>query len=165
MGLLGYLVRLVRSGSEDFGCPLSPARLLGLLAILTLAAGCSTSGPREDPGSKFDAGPTGALECRVRGYPCSLSEVPIAVLERGDALGDEALARLEAGAPTSDVAGFLEGQSDVAEVRWDETGIWFRPKGGTGICGPSGKGPSALSPSRVCPLSLPQLVSRGPPRR
>jgi len=97
-----------------------------LLAVATVS--CSSNPPSGPaPGSK------GPLECQVRGYPCSLSEVPIAVLERGDALGDEALARLEGGAPTSDVAGFLAGQSDVAEVTWDETGIWFRPKGGTGI--------------------------------
>src|SRR5215813_9234632 len=97
-----------------------------LLAVATVS--CSSNPPSGPaPGSK------GPLECQVRGYPCSLSEVPIAVLERGDALGDEALARLESGASTSDVAGFLAGQSDVAEVTWDETGIWLRPKGGTGI--------------------------------
>src|SRR5262245_44776001 len=107
---------------------LQVSSLLLATGIAVATASCSSNPPSGPaPGSK------GPLECQVRGYPCSLSEVPIAVLERGDALGDEALARLEGGAPTSDVAAFLAGQSDMAEVRWDGTGIWFRPNGGTGI--------------------------------
>ncbi len=134
---------------------LQVSSLLLATGIAVTTASCGSASP-----SGPAPGRTGPLECQVRGYPCSLSEVPIAVLERGDALGDEALARLEGGAPTSDVAGFLAGQSDVAEVRWDETGIWFRPKGGTGIW-ILGKG--AFSPesfSGVPPVPSPARIPR-----
>jgi hypothetical protein len=106
--------------------------LLLAAAIAVTTAACGSDSPSEpDPGP----GPGGnsTLECELRGYPCSLSEVPLAILERGDALGDEALAMLEAGASTTDAAAWLDGQPDVAEVEWDEAAIWFRPEGGTGI--------------------------------
>jgi hypothetical protein len=102
--------------------------LAAAIAVTTAACGSdSPSEPGPGPGSNT------TLECEDRDYPCSLSEVPIAVLERGDALGEEALAMLEAGGSTGDAAAWLEGQADVAEVEWDETAIWFRPVGGTGI--------------------------------
>lgn len=100
-------------------------------AAVSLSCGAdSPSGP-DVPGP----GPIeeSELECEQRGYPCSLSEVPLAILERGDALGDEALAMLEGGASTGDAAAFLEGQADMAEVEWDETAIWFRLERGAGL--------------------------------
>ena len=144
---------------------LQVSSLLLATGIAVTTASCGSASP-----SGPAPGRTGPLECQVRGYPCSLSEVPIAVLERGDALGDEALARLEGGAPTSDVAGFLAGQSDVAEVRWDETGIWFRPNGGTGIwiLGERAFSPQSLSgvpgvPSSARTPRTAKWVVAGPP--
>jgi hypothetical protein len=104
--------------------------LLLAAAIVVTTAACGSDSPSE-PGP--DPGGNGTLECESRGYPCSLSEVPLAILERGDALSDEARARLEAGGSTGDAAAWLEGQSDVAEVEWDDEAIWFRPEGGTGV--------------------------------
>ena len=93
------------------------------LLLATAACGSDSSEPN----------PRTPLECEVRDYPCSLSEVPLAVLERGDALGDEALAMLEAGGTTADAAAFLESQAEVAEVEWDDAVIWFRPTDGMGL--------------------------------
>jgi hypothetical protein len=101
-------------------------RFLLAAALALTTASCGSDGPS-------GLGPDADLECEALGYPCSLSEVPIPVLARGDALGDEALARLEGGASTAEAASWLDGQADVAEVRWDETAIWFRVEGGTGI--------------------------------
>jgi hypothetical protein len=100
-----------------------PSLLLAAgLALATAACGSDSSEPN----------PRTPLECEARDYPCALSEVSLAVLERGDALGDEALAMLEAGASSADAAAFLESQSDVAEVMWDDAVIWFRPTDGVG---------------------------------
>ncbi|MGH7587252.1 MAG: hypothetical protein ACRELU_01535 [Gemmatimonadota bacterium] len=97
--------------------------------VVTLSCGSdSPSGPdTEGPIQQSQ------LECEERGFPCSLSEVPIEILERGDALGNEALAMLEAGASTADAVAFLESQADMTEVEWDETAIWFRLEGGAGV--------------------------------
>lgn len=99
------------------------------IAVTAVACGSDSSGPGPGPGPGGDA----TLECEDRGYPCSLAEVPIAVLERGDALGDEALGMLDGGASTGEAAAWLDDQADVAEVEWDDVAIWFRPEGGAGI--------------------------------
>jgi hypothetical protein len=97
----------------------------GGIGLLMVSCGAdSSSGP---------GGVSSPLECEARDYPCSLSEVRIEILERGDALGDEAVAMLEAGAATGDVAAFLERQADMAVVEWDHAAIWYRLKGGVGI--------------------------------
>lgn len=101
--------------------------LLVATAVAVTTLSCESDLPPEPSPSDTQ------LECAVRGYPCSLSEVPLAVLERGDALGDEVLAMFASGASTSDAGAWLQGQADVAEVQSDATAIWFRPQGGTGI--------------------------------
>lgn len=109
---------------------------LPLLLAAGLLAACGSDSPtglNPHPDPDPDPDLNGTLECEIKGYPCSLSQVPIAVLERGDALGDQALDMLAGGASTSQAANFLQGQSDVAEVESDEFAIWFRVKGGTGI--------------------------------
>ncbi|MGH7586591.1 MAG: hypothetical protein ACREMH_10115 [Gemmatimonadales bacterium] len=92
------------------------------IALTTVACGSDSSGPETVP-----------LECEVQDYPCSLSDVPIAILERADALGDEALTMLEAGSTVGDAAAWLEGQGDMAEVEWDDGAIWYRLEGGVGF--------------------------------
>ncbi len=104
------------------------APLLVAIGIAVTTVSCESGSD-----SPLEPGPDTNLECEARGYPCSLSEVPIAVLERGDALGDEALTMLEGGASTNDAATWLDAQADVAEVVWDDAAIWFRPEGGAGI--------------------------------
>ncbi|MEZ0332774.1 MAG: hypothetical protein ACAI18_02100 [Gemmatimonadales bacterium] len=133
----------------------SPLLLAAAIVVTTAACGSdSLSEPGPDPGGNS------TLECESRGYPCSLSEVPIAVLERGDALRDEALAMLEAGGSTGDAAAWLEGQADVAEVEWDETAIWFRPEGGTGIWILRGAAFGSASLSGIAPADQSPRQSR-----
>jgi hypothetical protein len=76
------------------------------------------------------ASSSGQLECEAEGYPCSLGEVPVEILERSNALGDEAVAMLEQGASTSDVDAWLSKQSRMAEVGSDELVVRFRLDGG-----------------------------------
>jgi hypothetical protein len=120
-----YLPQDRNSATEGVG-PMQAARVLFVMGLAVTTVSCGSDLPSEP-------GPNSDLECRVRGYPCSLSEVPLAVLERGDALGDEALARLEGGAQTGEAAAWLDAQTDVADLAWDETAIWFRVDGGAGI--------------------------------
>jgi hypothetical protein len=102
----------------------SPSLFLAVgIALTTVACGSDSSGPDE-------AVP---LECEVQGYPCSLSEVPLAILERSDALGNEALAMLHAASAIGDAAAWLEGQADIAAVEWDDATIWYRLEGGVGV--------------------------------
>jgi hypothetical protein len=99
---------------------------------LLLAAGLALATAACGSDSPSEPNPRTPLECEARDYPCSLSEVSLAVLERGDALGDQAMAMLEAGASTEDAAGFLESQADMAEVEWDDAAIWYRLEDGLG---------------------------------
>lgn len=125
------------------------------ITVTTVSCGSGSDSPLE-PGTDTN------LECEVRGYPCSLSEVPIAVLERGDALGDEALTMLEGGAATADAAAWLDAQADVAEVRWDDAAIWFRPEGGAGIWILR---EGVFSPERRSTGASAPSTSRSPPTR
>jgi hypothetical protein len=72
------------------------------------------------------------LECEVEGYPCSLSEVPIEILKRSDALGDEVLAMFENGASTAEIKAWLNEQADMADVQSDDLAVRFRLNGGRG---------------------------------
>ena len=72
------------------------------------------------------------LECEVEGYPCSLSEVPIEIIKRSDALGDEVLAMFENGASTAEIKAWLNEQADMAEVQADDLAVRFRLNGGRG---------------------------------
>lgn len=127
------------------------AILLKALRSLRIATGIAVtvSCESDSPSGPDTEDPIEQLECEVRGFPCSLSEAPLEVLERGDALGDEALTMLEGGVATADAAAFLEGQADMAEVEWDETAIWYRLEGGAGIwiLGEGAFSPEIFSPS------------------
>ena len=104
----------------------------GLFAVIVFSlvlAACgsdstSTTEPAGESGGSVD------LECAVKGYPCSLAEVPLEILERTDALGEEALAMIEGGASTAEAAAWLDDQADLAEVQWDDLAVRFRLDGG-----------------------------------
>ncbi|UCG60059.1 MAG: PASTA domain-containing protein [Phycisphaerales bacterium] len=72
------------------------------------------------------------LECEVEGYPCSLSEVPIEILERSVALGEVVLAMFERGDSTAEIETWLNEQVDMAEVQADDLTVRFRLDGGRG---------------------------------
>jgi hypothetical protein len=100
-----------------------------LCAALLLIGACSGDGPTEP-----NSGPTpqATLECEKEGYPCSLSEVPLEILEQSNALADSALAMLDDGASAAEVAVWLENQSGMAEVQSDDLAVRFRLDGGRG---------------------------------
>ncbi len=99
------------------------------LALIVAACGSTQPGATAQPG----ASPAAAeLECEVQGFPCSLAEVPADIFVRSDALGDEALGRLETGKSTSDVAAWLVDQEGMADVESDDSAIQFRLEGGRG---------------------------------
>jgi len=136
-------------------CPRQAASLLLAIGIAVTTASCGSGSD-----SPLEPGTDTNLECEVRGFPCSLSEVPIAVLERGDALGDEALTMLQGGASTSEAATWLDAQADVAEVAWDDVAIWFRLQGGAGIWILREGAFSQASASGVAPADHPARQSR-----
>lgn len=70
--------------------------------------------------------PGPALDCEHDGVPCTLSDAPLEVLERGEVLGHEVRAMLEAGASTAEATAWLEDQSDVTEVLADDLALVFR---------------------------------------
>lgn len=136
-----------------------PKWVAALVVAMVLAAGCG--GASTDAASGPEAGST-QLECEIEGYPCSLAEVPVEVLDRMDTLSDEVVARFAAGATRSDVDSWLGGLDDMAEVESDEDAVWFRLEGGRGTWvlrasalgtrgAPSRSTPIASSPPRQQP--------------
>jgi hypothetical protein len=107
----------------------------GILVAAVISLAMVACGSDSDPVPPSDTPPvdtTSELECVLEGYPCSLSEVSIEVLERSDALGDEVLAMLEGGASAAEAASWLREQPDMAEVQSDEHAVRFRLEGGRG---------------------------------
>lgn len=107
----------------------SPLAALVIFAAALVIAGCSSDTPT-DPGGTPPSQVT--LECQTEGYPCSLSDVPLGILEESDALADSALVMLGSGASAADVAAWLEAQPGMAEVQSDDLAVRFRLDGGRG---------------------------------
>jgi hypothetical protein len=114
--------------------------LVPTAVLLFIVVACDS--PSEPPAGEPPTGPTGphqppepggALECEIRRYPCSLADVPLEILERMDALGDEVIGMLAGGATTGETAAWLADLEDVAEVEWEPRVIWFRVEGGRGV--------------------------------
>ena len=108
-------------------------------SALLLATGCAKESPTSpaDPDTPSDGGPgdgpgdpTSPFECGRKGYPCSLSDVPLEVLERSDALGDSAVTLLVDGSSTAEVVARLQAEDGMAEVQSDDGAIRFRLGGG-----------------------------------
>ncbi len=102
---------------------------LAALALIVAACASSEPEPRNSP-SATPSAPPAALECEVQGYPCSLADVPVEILERSDALGEEVLAMLGRGTSSADAAAWLDEQQGMAEVESSELAIRFRLQGG-----------------------------------
>ncbi len=111
-------------------------------ATLLLTAGCGGESPTSPAGPETPEQPQGPsdgpgdpqspLECGRKGYPCALSDVPIEVLERSDALGDSVVTMLVDGTSVADAASWLEARPGMAEVQSDDGAIRFRLQGGRG---------------------------------
>jgi hypothetical protein len=74
-----------------------------------------------------------ALECGAEGYPCSLNEVSIEVLNRGEALADSVIAMLDAGSSTDEALNYLRSQTDVADAAGNNAALRFRLVGGRDV--------------------------------
>lgn len=94
------------------------------VVVLLVACGSDSTGESDAPGASE------ALECEQLSYPCALSDVPLEILERSEALSGEALTMLNAGTAMADVAAWLEDQTDVVEVQSDDEAVRFRVDGG-----------------------------------
>lgn len=105
-----------------------PFAALVAFAAALVVGGC---GSETDPGGGPPL-PQTTLECATEGYPCSLSEVPLAILERSDALADSVLVMLDGDASAAAAAAWLETQPGMAEVQSDELAVRFRLDGGRG---------------------------------
>lgn len=99
---------------------------LSILFLIFLIIGIMGYGGCDNPPSDV------MLECEVEGYPCSLAEVPMEILERSDALGDEVLVMFERGDSTAEAKAWLNEQAGMAEVESDDLAVRFRLDGGRG---------------------------------
>jgi hypothetical protein len=74
----------------------------------------------------------GALECEIKGYPCSYADVPDEILERGNEMAVEVLAMFSDGSSPEEVEAWLNDQPDVVEVQVEDPALRFRLEGGRG---------------------------------
>lgn len=124
-------------------------------ALLVACGACST--PDESNPDDSNPSPNSELDCEREGYPCTLGEVPAAVLERGEELGADAYARISGGEAVADVATWLRSESDVVEVKHDEEALWFRLEGGRPHWVLSD---SALPQAPAVPTTLPPRLAK-----
>src|SRR5688572_14217855 len=92
-------------------------------------------GPATDnpPPSVPDIPSPVTLECGDVGFPCSLVEVSLSVLQRGDELAEAVIAMLEGGISVTAALDYLRGQPDLADCAGDSTAIRFRLQGGRDV--------------------------------
>ncbi len=106
---------------------------LAICITLLVIVGCGGDGPAS-PGSPGGPGtgpnPQPTLECDAERYPCSLSQVPLEILERSEALGDAIAEMMSGGASPAAVTAWLEAQPGIAEVAADALTLRFRLDGG-----------------------------------
>lgn len=157
------------------------AQAFAASAILLLVAGCGGESPTSPAGPETPEVPQGPqgpsdgpgdpqslLECGQKGYPCSLADVPLEVLERSDVLADSVLAMVVEGATAAEAAAWLNTKDGMAEVQSNDMAIRFRLAGGRGtwvvlrqdeLDGSSGA-PHADRPGAVGPSAQPDDRAR-----
>ncbi|MGH7575327.1 MAG: hypothetical protein ACREM1_09420 [Longimicrobiales bacterium] len=106
------------------------ARARFVIASFSLGLALSACGDDDptDPGHE-DA----PLECDRLGYPCSLADVALATLQRGEALADSAAVMFADGTPGAQVGAWLAQREGVVESMADDYAAWFRLEGGVPI--------------------------------
>jgi len=102
-----------------------------VIAALALVAACG--GGSADDSDPPSAPTSTSAECGSAGFPCSLDQVSVAVLERGETLADQAIALLDAGQTVAEALAFLRGQTDVADAAASSTVLRFRLNGGRDV--------------------------------
>ena len=106
-----------------------------------------------------------ALECGAEGFPCALSEVPIDVLNRGEALADSVIAMLDAGSSIDEALNYLRAQADVTDAASNKVALRFRLAGGRDVFILQ---PEALAPVpsvATADVAVPTPVAAASPRR
>lgn len=100
---------------------------VGLLCVtgLLAVAGCNNQSTQQSTVVE--------LECEASGEPCRLSDVSLAVLERGEALGDQLLEMIGTGTSFAEALLWVGDQQDVVEADGDEVTIIFRVDGGRDV--------------------------------
>ena len=129
---------------------------LAMVATFLLAA-CQAAGPVPDR-SPVPSPVLKPLECEVKQYPCTLGDVPSQILIRSQELAQQAEAKLDQGIAMAEVASFLGGQDDIAEIASDEIAIRFRLEGGRPFWVVA---PAALTPTSVQSGARPTMTAAG----
>jgi hypothetical protein len=106
--------------------------VISLLIIASLA--CSLpfgegSGDAEEFGTPNDDNTEINLRCTEMGYPCTFAEAPRDKVERGLDLMDLADEVFSQEGNTIAVAERLLEETDIAEIYYDERGVWYRVEG------------------------------------
>jgi hypothetical protein len=120
---------------------------LVLLLISTLTGCRGEEDPVTDAGSSVPSGPVSdpqpppsgpattpvGLQCGADGFPCSLGEVSLDVLIRGEALADAIIAMLDSGSSVDAALNYLRAQTDIADAASNKVVLRFRLKGGRDV--------------------------------
>ena len=108
---------------------------LALAAVFLLSA-CSFSGQSQDSkpesvrdSSSMDISTSAQLDCEAGGYPCTYADTPKEKVERGLDLMDLADQVFSEEGSAIAVAERLLEEKDIAEMYYDERGVWYRVEG------------------------------------
>lgn len=95
--------------------------------VLVVACGGGSAGDSDPPSAST------STECGSAGFPCSLDQVSVDVLERGETLADQAIALLDSGQTMAEVLNFLRTQTGVADAAGSSAVLRFRLTGGRDV--------------------------------
>ena len=139
------------------------------LILMALLTGCGgdtekvaestnppTQTPSEDP-------PVPIVECGDVGFPCSLTEVSIDILQRGEELAEAVIAMLDGGLALEAALEYILAQPGVADAAGNNLAIRFRLEGGRDvfILQPPAPPPGTMSPVTLKSASAAQKVVVG----
>lgn len=103
-----------------------------MVAVLSLIVGGCDSSPSSVEDDEFDPDESGELDCLRGGYPCSLGEVPEAVMTASLEALEDGYEALESG-DLADARTVLEERADLEEIHSDGHAIRFRLEGGVPV--------------------------------
>ena len=108
--------------------------LLAICLLIIASLACSLpfgegSGDEEELGTSSDDNTEINLRCTEMGYPCTFAEAPRDKVERGLDLMDLADEVFSQEGNAIAVAERLLEETDIAEIYYDERGVWYRVEG------------------------------------
>ncbi len=108
--------------------------VIGLITVVSGGCGTMVEPAQQAPTGTSDESPGRVpLDCKERGLPCALSEVPLDVLQRGHDLGRELIDMINDGTDMDSALDWIAQQNDIIDAHGDDHALRFCLRGGRDV--------------------------------